>query len=926
MNNRGKIISVSVFGSLILFAIFLILFIPEGKSNPDTGVTNCTNLTIAGETYNLTTDILNNQIRSNCINIYSPNIIFNCQGHYISSIQNYSGVYTNATNTTIKNCNITIGSGGNTNANGIYLNGVSSSNSTIFNNSVFGDSYAGIYLSGSNKNNLTNNNATSSLSYGILLVSSNNSLLTNNTGIGGSDTASMGLYLAFSNNNTLTSNTGISNSTSGLYLSSSNNNILTSNTGISNSTYGINIYGSNNILTSNTGISNSNTGTYISAGLYLYKITNTILTLNTGIAKSGQGILVQESILNNSLVSNNGTSPFGVGIELELTNNTLFSSNTGTSNSSMGIYLSHYASNNNLTSNTGISNSSYGIVLQTSSNNILTSNTGTSNVSDGIHLQDSSNNNTFISNTGISNSNPGFYISASSNNNTLISNIGISNSSSGFYLAGSNNTFTSNIGISNFTGFYISTSNNNIINNLITNNCKYGLYISSSNGTIVSNLTAKNNSKYGIFLEGGSQNNVITNSFIQLNNGSAFALNSTGIAPSSNYFYNNYFNNSVQYSNVSTPAVNFFNITKTLGTNIVGGNYLAGNYWAAPNGSGFSQTCTSTTDGICNTAYNFDGINYDYLPLACVENWVCSWGSCTNYIQTCTYTDANLCQTYKLKPLVNGLTQSCGTVDLGGHVAQSSGGGGGGGSSFISPVLNVTPSKPVEITINNSNMDLSSLVLNVKKAVANSSVNITKINSTLYNQLIGLPIGRLYQAFIIEPGISNSNIINATINFRINKTWLAENNITFHYNKEKFWLLEDNIVGNIILYRNPDGANAWLPLTTNYSYQDNESYHFYAYSTGFSTFAIFLNKYDCLPNSARCDNSEVQMCLGNSTWLVTEHCTYGCQGRVCSTGFFQSDQFYTVLVTMILGSIIIVLILLRKKFKGKGIYKPYSKF
>ncbi|MEK6827206.1 MAG: PGF-pre-PGF domain-containing protein, partial [Nanoarchaeota archaeon] len=193
----------------------------------------------------------------------------------------------------------------------------------------------------------------------------------------------------------------------------------------------------------------------------------------------------------------------------------------------------------------------------------------------------------------------------------------------------------------------------------------------------------------------------------------------------------------------------------------------------------------------------------------------------------------------------------------------------------------------------------------IKKLESNSTILIT-----------GLPIGKLYQAFEIEPGISNSNIINATLNFKINKTWLAENNITFHFKGSRFWLLENDIVGNIIVYRNPDGNSTWVPLATNYSYQDNKSYHFYAYSKGFSTFAIFLNKYDCLPNSARCDNNQVQLCLGNSTWLVTEHCQYGCGDRKCAGSFFVSEQFRFLSVVIIVAIIIIGLILIFYK-RGK---------
>jgi len=80
--------------------------------------------------------------------------------------------------------------------------------------------------------------------------------------------------------------------------------------------------------------------------------------------------------------------------------------------------------------------------------------------------------------------------------------------------------------------------------------------------------------------------------------------------------YNNYFNNiiNVRLGNHSEYT---WNNSRISGTNIVGGPYLGGNYWANPNGTGFSETCTdSDGDWICDSPYNVNKSDFDFLPLA----------------------------------------------------------------------------------------------------------------------------------------------------------------------------------------------------------------------------------------------------------------------------------------------------------------------
>ncbi|MEK6935445.1 MAG: hypothetical protein AABW67_01530, partial [Nanoarchaeota archaeon] len=59
--------------------------------------------------YVMNQSITNNSLTGPCINITAQNITLNCQGHYILSDDNYAGVYSNQINTTIKNCNISMG-------------------------------------------------------------------------------------------------------------------------------------------------------------------------------------------------------------------------------------------------------------------------------------------------------------------------------------------------------------------------------------------------------------------------------------------------------------------------------------------------------------------------------------------------------------------------------------------------------------------------------------------------------------------------------------------------------------------------------------------------------------------------------------------------------------------------------------------------
>ncbi|NOR48498.1 MAG: PGF-pre-PGF domain-containing protein [Methanosarcinaceae archaeon] len=148
---------------------------------------------------------------------------------------------------------------GNSNFRGIYLQ--TSSNNTLTNNNASNNSEHGIKLETSSNNTLTNNTGYSNTQHGIYLWYSSNNALTSNTG----NSNNYGICLLSSSNNTLTNNNASNNSQQGINLqTSSNNNTLTDNTANSNFR-GIQLVTtcSNNTLTNNTASSNTQYGIYL---------------------------------------------------------------------------------------------------------------------------------------------------------------------------------------------------------------------------------------------------------------------------------------------------------------------------------------------------------------------------------------------------------------------------------------------------------------------------------------------------------------------------------------------------------------------------------------------------------------------------------------------------------------------------------------
>ncbi|MEM3362574.1 MAG: NosD domain-containing protein, partial [Candidatus Anstonellaceae archaeon] len=342
-----------------------------------------------------------------CFNITVPNVTLDCQGYSITGANNSGSIaiYSNSSNTTIKNCVIQnfssaiqiVGDGADyaniqnntinltystscsiTNGvcNGIFLN--NADNSTISNNRINVYQYGINLYNSADYNNISNNNASASFYYAISLSSSSNNTITSNNA---SSTTSYSIYLSSSSNNTITSNNASATNNYAIYLSSSSNNTISSNN--ASATFNA-IYLSSN---SNYNTISSNNASASQVAIYLYSSSN-----------------------YNTITSNNASATNSYAIRLSSSSNNNFSNNSlkssSISSSSGTIYL--------------YSNSNYNRF----ENNTINQTATTSNAERPIKIV-SANHSVFINNTiksSSSSSTPAIEISSGNTNNTFYQN------------------------------------------------------------------------------------------------------------------------------------------------------------------------------------------------------------------------------------------------------------------------------------------------------------------------------------------------------------------------------------------------------------------------------------------------------------------------------------------------------------------------
>jgi parallel beta-helix repeat protein len=214
----------------------------------------------------------------------------------------------------------------------------------------------------------------------------------------------------------------------------------------------------------------------------------------------------QISLINctNITVQNQNLTCNSCGVMLVYTNQSTITGNTITNNGNSGIQV-YKSADNSITENT-IANNGYGIYLWYSSNNAISGNTLTANSQNGIYLFNSSQ--TTINANNVTLNTQGMYVYSQSANNSI-----------------EQNTITKN----SEQGVMVSWSSNNVISKNDIERNGNGIFVEeSSNNKIIGNVV-KENSEWGIQLEGEQTGNIIYHNYFIHNDNNGMQVSMPGL-------------------------------------------------------------------------------------------------------------------------------------------------------------------------------------------------------------------------------------------------------------------------------------------------------------------------------------------------------------------------------------------------------------
>ena len=429
-----------------------------------------------------------------------------------------------------------------------------------------------------------------------------------------------------------------------------------------------------------------------------------------------------------------------------------------------------------------------------------------------------------------------------------------------------NNTYNSSIFPTYFTGTII--SNNNTLKNVT-------VIVDGVGNFTTTNTSGVNNTIYSFFQPLSEGNHTWT---IQ-----ACDVNSYCYTPSSRIIV---IDKTAPLMNFITPPDNYTNNT---------GSVLFGLYTndtSAVNVSLFSSYGNNSTR-LYNTG------NYYYLIYS-FPNGVYQW-----YMTACDL--AGNCNSTANRTLTVSYTPSSGGSSGGG----SSGGGGGGGvsvtvsqSSGGGTTISIQANQPIILNVSNSSTSITQVQIVSNQNSSNASITVSP--SSVPSQIsVG---GQTYQTFQITlGGLEEASIINVSIDFKINKSWMENSS------KDP---------ANVTLFRNTgtDSTPIWTGLLTNLTSQDSDYYYYQSISPGFSTYAVVVGNSSCITGQSRCLANDMQECGINQKWTTIKTCSNGCNfdrclGEVSSLLSGNNVYYFSAAFILIIGGVVFFIIYRHHKNK-----------
>ncbi|NJD53620.1 MAG: PGF-pre-PGF domain-containing protein [Candidatus Methanoperedens sp.] len=596
----------------------------------------------------------------------------------------------------------------------------------------------------------------------------------------------------------------------------------------------------------------------------------------------GKRLTIRSEPAGAAITSNKNDTIFKVTVPYVNISGFSISGAKDTGSKIAGIYLTNAAHHSTI-SNNEVTTSNYGIYLDASSSNILDHNNisnnqgvpnefcfldtciplyGTSS-GHGIYLTNS-NNNKIIHNKANSNYIDGIYLT-NSHNNTLTDNNANSNTENGIYLNNSNkNNLTSNIMDGNKYNFKLDANSDSDLNNKIdTSNKVDGKPIYYLNGAI--NTIYDSSKNVGTFYCINCANITIKEQDLK-NNGVGILLWNSSNAR----IYNNNLTGNQKQAIVNGGNGNVFNLTSETGGNywsdytgtdansdgigdtpyvIIAGvqdayPYIKANGWKLPRELSIKINGGESLTLVSNVTLNLSAKNANEMrfknesgdwtgwePFNSTKLWTLSGGSGLKTVYFEANNSAGTSVPAKDEIMLGGSGGNTGSSGSSGSSGGSGGGGGGGGSG--ENYSNIEVIEKYDLAIYKDK--LTSYIFKDNRNPIRF-VNITgDVNAGEITSMIEVLRGTSTLLDVAAPGLvyKNENIWIGTTSFAARKSM---KDAVIRFRVENSWMADNNIQSEDISIFKWGGI--WNKLETKEVGEDDSYHYFEAKTDSFSHFAI----------------------------------------------------------------------------------------